>query len=806
MERKRPEGRKKRVGSGSADIFKRRGSGVGEKTSSRPVGNSQGYSGRTGKAASGGSNSENWSSARKSKTSSGASKIIGIIVFIIFAIYYLFNNTGSDIGEVLNYVSDNDNVNVQSEYNDSAGIISSGDTGDYPVVTAVSELARDKRTILQGNGSDTVTMMIYMCGTDLEARGGMATSDLQEILNAEIAENVNIIVETGGTSRWQNDVIDSRTNQRYRILNEGLEMLEEDLGRRSMVNPATLSDFIRYSVAKYPADRYLLIMWDHGGGSLSGYGYDQYHANDSMTLDEINLALKDSGCYFDLIGFDACLMATLETAVVLEAYADYMIASEEVEPGIGWYYTGWITALSENTSMPTIELGKRLIDDYVRYVRAQVPQSQATLSLIDLAELKGTVPDTMAKFASSANNLIINDNFHLVSNARAGTKEFASSSRINQIDLIHFAENLNTAESEALADVLRGCIKYNRTSNNITNANGLSIFFPYGRVNKVNSILETYDEIQLGEEYSECIKSFASMAAGGQAVASGSENLLETLLGGFMDAAQSQSSAAIGTSGTDVVETLLNEFVSGGDFGNIIGLAENVLGWLDIDLLKSSVDYFQENQFDASKLVISEKNSQRVLALPEEQWELINYMEMNVFIDDGEGFIDLGLDNVYEYNLDGDLIMEYDGTWIALNGNIVSYYMVSDDHSENSYSIKGRVPAFLNNQLVDIIIVFDDENPYGVVLGAQINYDEETETETIAKGLLEILPGDEIDFLCDYYTYDGDYSDTYYLGDTYIATGEWEIDNLYITNNNYQMTYCITDIYGNQYWTPSITN
>ena len=64
-------------------------------------------------------------------------------------------------------------------------------------------------------------------------------------------------------------------------------------------------------------------------------------------------------------------------------------------------------------------------------------------------------------------------------------------------------------------------------------------------------------------------------------------------------------------------------------------------------------------------------------------------MEQNVFIDDGKGFIDLGLDNVYEYNSDGDLIMEYDGTWLALNGQIVSYYLISDDRTGDRYSIKG---------------------------------------------------------------------------------------------------------------------
>jgi hypothetical protein len=105
---------------------------------------------------------------------------------------------------------------------------------------------------------------------------------------------------------------------------------------------------------------------------------------------------------------------------------------------------------------------------------------------------------------------------------------------------------------------------------------------------------------------------------------------------------------------------------------------------------------------------------------------------------------------------------------------------------------------------VDIIIVFDNENPYGKVLGAQIKY--ETETNTVAKGLLEIVAGNKIDFLCDYYTYDGDYSDTYFLGEQYTATGEWKIENLDVGKQKYQMTYRITDIYGNKYWTPTVTD
>jgi hypothetical protein len=352
---------------------------------------------------------------------------------------------------------------------------------------------------------------------------------------------------------------------------------------------------------------------------------------------------NSGGCTFDLIGFDACLMATLETAIVLEPYADYMIASEEVEPGIGW-----ITALSESTSIPTIDLGKKLIDDYVKDVKAKTPHSQATLSLLDLAELKGTVPSAFAAFASSTSKLIVeNNDYQTVSDARAGTKEFAISSRINQIDLIHFAENLGITEAKSFAEVLRGCIKYNRASTNITNANGVSIFFPYGRLSKLDSMLETYEEIDIGDEYSKCIRSFASVIAGEQIVSSGSENMLETLLGGLSGGTQTAPTTEF--SSANAVGSLLNAFLSGGDYSSIKGLVGDALGWLDADLMKSSIEYYEDNRFDASALTITEKSGQRVLALSDKQWDLIQYMELNVFVDDDEGFIDLGLDNVYEY-------------------------------------------------------------------------------------------------------------------------------------------------------------
>jgi len=92
------------------------------------------------------------------------------------------------------------------------------------------------------------------------------------------------------------------------------------------------------------------------------------------------------------------------------------------------------------------------------------------------------------------------------------------------------------------------------------------------------------------------------------------------------------------------------------------------------------------------------------------------------------------------------------------------------------------------------------------VLGAQYDY-EATATDTVMKGLVEIVSGDKIDFLCDYYNYDGSFNDAYYIGEQMTATGEWVIGNAPLGDGvNWDMAYRITDLYGGQYWTPTVKN
>ena len=101
-------------------------------------------------------------------------------------------------------------------------------------------------------------------------------------------------------------------------------------------------------------------------------------------------------------------MATVENGIMLSQYADYMIASEETEPGVGWYYTNWLTELGKNTSMPTTRIGQRIADDFVEVCNRQCRGQATTLSVVDLAELQGTIPEELKQFSIDTNELIKN--------------------------------------------------------------------------------------------------------------------------------------------------------------------------------------------------------------------------------------------------------------------------------------------------------------------------------------------------------------------------------------------------------------
>ena len=668
--------------------------------------------------------------------------------------------------------------------------------------TNVSASARSKYTQILGGGKDTVTIMIYMCGTDLESRSGMGTADLSEIAQAKYGDNVSVIIYTGGCKSWRNNVVSSSVNQIYQIKDGKFLRLVENAGTSPMTDPKTLTSFLQFCKEKYPANRNMLIFWDHGGGSVTGYGYDEKYPRDgSMDLSEIQKALKDSKMQFDWVGFDACLMATLENGLMLNPYADYMIASEETEPGTGWYYTNWLTKLGSNTSLPTAEIGKMIADDFISANQQACRGQKMTLSLVDLAELSAKVPAKLTAFSQSITSMIKNKNYQTVSNARYQTREFGTSSRIDQVDLVHLAQNMGNKEGQQLAEALLGSVKYNRTSSNITNAYGLAIFFPYQRASYVDTAVNTYEQIGMDSAYSECIRAFASLEVSGQVAAGGSLNSspIFSLLGGMTQ----------GSSGNyDMIGDLLSSFMGGGSSGSqspisgLTGLESFLTGRALSE--KDTVSYLADNYFDPSQLVWNYDGDRFTMSLPDEQWKLVHMLDLNIFYDDGEGgYIDLGMDNLYDFDDQGNLIADTECTWIAINEQPVAYYHLDTVDDGENYMIAGYVPALLNNERVNLILTFDNANPYGYISGVMPVYEEDS-AQTVAKSQISLEEGDVLQFLCDYYAADGSFDDTYLLGDPVTVDSNLMISDVYLNESNMILTYVFTDIYNQKYWSQAI--
>ncbi len=823
----RPVGRKKKVGEGGSGVHKR-GEGLG----GGPVGSNSGLPG--GNASSGGNGGG-------MNRSGGRSPLFAIIIVLFLllggggGLTSLLGGGGSgDYEEVAQPQYSNTQTQTQTTQTQtsditsgyggsglsmlstllgsgsmpySGGNMASASWSDTPntgkLDTSVASNAREKRTVIKGNGQDTITILVYMCGADLESRSGMASKDIQEMLSARLGDKINLILYTGGAKQWQNNVISSSTNQIYQVKDGKLICLNDNLGSVPMTKPDTLSGFIKWGAKSFPADRYELIFWNHGGGSTGGYGYDEkYPTAGAMSLSGINKALKDGGVTFDFVGFDTCLMATVENALVVSNYADYLVASEETEPGVGWYYTDWLTALGSNTSMETIEIGKNIIDSFTSACAQTCPGQKTTLSLIDLAELSQTVPSELADFSKDTSEMIKSNEYSAVSNARSSTREFASSSRIDQVDLVDFANRIGTDEAKELATALKGSIKYNRTSSNMTNAYGLSIYFPYKKASKVDSMVGTYEDIGMDEEYAKCIQNFASLEVAGQVAAGGTGSPMGSLFG---DQTFSQGS---GVSSADMISQLLSTFLSS-DFSSISGLTSSNSSFIGKNLdVEQAAQYIAANQFDPSALIwTTNAEDYTCITLSPDQWKLVQDLKLNLYYDDGEGYIDLGYDTTFEFDEDGNLMAPDDKTWLSIDGQIVAFYVIDVQGDDSSYAITGRVPCELNGVRCNLILVFDSENEDGYVAGACYDY-VEGETETIAKNLTEIQEGDTIDYVCDYYNYDKSFQQNYYLGEQVVVDkdmSEMEIINLPVGEGKVYATYCFTDIYGQKYWTPTLT-
>lgn len=670
------------------------------------------------------------------KEKKSAGKIIAVIavvalVIVLGLVFLVMCSGGDDSGSGAD-------GKTEAEYQNGAGSSASG----------------EKENVFNGGKAygdpDTSwTVMLYLCGTDLESNYGFASVNLEEILNADLSDNVNVVIETGGAGSWYTSGIPSDELARYHV-DHGEMYLDETCPSASMGDAGTLSDFISYGASEYPADRYMLVLWDHGGGSLFGICLDELYGGDALSLKEVETAIVDAKVPFEVAGFDACLMSTLETAEVFQGYAHYMVASEETEPGTGWDYVEWLNYLSGNPGCSGKDLGKTIVDSYMAKCASIDQESMATLAVSDLTKL----PDLSAAFRNYSGELVMStqnasDFQYVVQGATQSESYGERSGSEGTYDMVDLGDLMNntggvlTEYSDDVLDALDDVVVYEDHGRYRSRASGLSVFYP----KYIDSdIYEAYEQITDNTAYLEYASivngdwdSEAWETAWSDAYDQYEEE--EEPSGGLFD-----SLFSTGISGEEYEEEPEEEpdedESSGGFMNDFFGSSHS----------EESVDIFQnlhpvqsgdeELEFEQ---YLDENNILRLDITS--GLDIVKDVRFRIIFEDEGNALYLGCDR--DINADyetGEFSDNFRGTWMTIGGEYVCAEVIDSTDDYDLYII----PAIVNGEETFIRAVYEFDTEAFKVLGTYDGADEETNLS--GRNIHPLEEGDKIDFI--FYSFD----------------------------------------------------
>lgn len=330
------------------------------------------------------------------------------------------------------------------------------------------------------------TVLIYIVGSNLESEDNSASINISQMMKVGSDENLNIVIETGGAKKdgW-------RTVKRHLILpDQDLEL--DDLGAVNMGLVSTITSFFTWGMTQFPADKYIAIFWNHGGGPNSGYGSDDIFGESQTAINELSIALSDitqqTGKLFEIIGFDTCLLGNIETFAGLYRYSNYLVGSEDSEPGLGWQYNTFLKLIADHPTVDGLQIGTNIVNGFTE----QNVGSSTTLSVIKAADIPNVV-SAVDQFATSllpyANSSLAN--WRTLAKARIKTPDYGTSSWDSEsydvADIVGLANSaiyyfpsdpLIQDSANALINATQTAVKYRKNSPNRGASYGLTIYFP----------------------------------------------------------------------------------------------------------------------------------------------------------------------------------------------------------------------------------------------------------------------------------------------------------------------------------------
>lgn len=683
-------------------------------------------------------------------------------------------------------VSDDESWNSEaasaSDYDSSKAVRSTQMSIDDSGKLVISRNKRDSEIPMGADG--TWSIFVYLCGTDLETNDGSASDDINEMIDADVSANINIIVQTGGAKSWDSRKVSPKKLQRFKVTGDGMELLCEGKNQ-SMGSSDTLYNFLSWGVENYPAEHMAVILWNHGSGSINGVCFDERYDYDSLYLSEIEEAFArvydEMTCRFEFVGFDACLMATIETANVLVPHAKYMIGSQELESGYGWDYEAFLEYIDDNPDCTGAEAGKIISKSYFAHCKYTYEDDESTMSVINLEN----VDAFLMAFNEIASELYAQSEqlsgLSQICRAISGAENFGGNNQsegyTNMVDLGDMLKNLSgTVEGcDNALSLLKQMIVYMVNGESCSDATGLSIYYPLN--------VQGSDELNIFRNI--CISPYYM-------------NLVERVAYG------SSAGGLSGYEGNDWSENdgYYEDNYGFNDYFNDDSDDGYYDGWDDwFNLDENDGWYNTENdliKFSVEPYVNSDCYYTMIIA--EESLDYVASISFALLKDSGgDDLIYLGNDNAVSYDLETGEVMDcFTGEWPMLpDGQTVAIYLVEEGDSYNIYSI----PVLLNDKEMSIRVRmdYDDWNVFGEfsVIGV---WEGISENGQAGRKSGEIKEGDVICPIyetSDYYT--GEEGVIY--GDEYRAGADFNISVGTLPDADYYYSYEILDIFGNSVFT-----
>ena len=574
------------------------------------------------------------------------------------------------------------------------------------------------------NGTDSWLIYWYVCGSNLESDYGAATADIQEMLNSTIPTNVRVLLQAGGSNQWKNAVIKSGQTNRLLYDTEGLHELEITADA-DMGSADTLADFLRYGASNFNADHKVFIFWDHGGGSAFGVCHDERTEN-ILSLNDIRSAFlsvyspSTENPPFELIGFDACLMATFDTANTLHGLTKFMVASEETEPGNGWEYAGWLNALGQNPAMGGDSLGRSICDTYYAGCKNAWSDDSATLSVINVSKmpmlraaydafnaeaLRSSAQNPRKFFSSLGRSANRSENYG------GNTRESAYYDMVDIGDFAAKSGKLMPQTSQRLIDAVNDAVVYKVNGAYRNNGAGISGFYPY----------DGQDQIY-------------GMYAQQQGATLPQKCLYYHLLYGVMPPEA-------------------NDVLNGNyEIPPPQPVQKQIL--------------FDVSQLEDLKIQV-DKDNNAFVTLNAQQMELLSSVHCNLAYVDTESEVALYLGSDADVKSDWDagrFTDNFRAVWPMLDGHPVFVEIVEENENYNLYSI----PIRLNGERVNLQVAYDFKTSKYKILGAK----RLSKNGVADKNLIKLSKGDRLTTLHYGISVEGDDSDF-----TEVAVDTFTIDD-----------------------------